>query len=95
MARFRSGTVLGTQLSVKNISRRQRAGTLLQWVFSRENTLVTCELYQEGSQYLVRLLTHSGNAIVARFDAGLAAFQRHAAVAAELRRSGWMLVSYR
>jgi hypothetical protein len=80
---------------VKKTSRRQHTQTLLQWVFSRENALVTCELHQEGSQYLVRLLTHSGKAIVAKFDAGLAAFQRHAAVAAELRRSGWMLVAYR
>jgi hypothetical protein len=66
-------------------------------VFSRENDLVTCELHQEGSQYLVRLLTHGEvkKAIVAPFDAGLAAFQRHAAIAAELRRSGWNLVAYR
>jgi len=92
---------------VKNTSRRQRARSrlrqgsgahaLLQWVFSRENHLVTCELHQEGSRYLVRLLTHGdlGKVIVATFDAGLAAFQRHAAIAAELRRSGWMLVAYR
>jgi hypothetical protein len=33
--------------------------------------------------------------IVATFEAGLAAFQRHAALAAELRRSGWTLVAYR
>ena len=80
---------------MKNTTRRQRARTLLQWVFSRGNSLVTCELHQEGSRYLVRLLTHGGKMIVARFDAGLAAFQRHAALAAELRRSGWMLIAYR
>jgi hypothetical protein len=80
---------------MKNITRPERAKTLLQWVFSRENNLVTCELLQEGSRYLVRLLTHSGKMIVATFDAGLAAFQRHAALAAELRRGGWMLVAYR
>jgi hypothetical protein len=80
---------------VKNTSRRQHPRTLLQWVFSRENSLVTCELYQEGSRYLVRLLTNTGKMLVAAFDAGLAAFQRHAALAAELRRSGWMLISYR
>ena len=80
---------------MKNITRPERTKTLLQWVFSRENNLVTCELLQEGSRYLVRLLTHSGKMIVATFDAGLAAFQRHAALAAELRRSGWMLVAYR
>jgi hypothetical protein len=80
---------------VKNTTRRQRARTLLQWVFSRENHLVTCELHQIGSRFLVRLLTHSGKILVATFDAGLAAFQRHAALADELRRGGWMLVAYR
>jgi hypothetical protein len=82
---------------VKKNPRRQRARTLLQWVFCREDHLVTCELHQEGSRYLVRLLSHGDlkKAIVATFDAGLAAFQRHAAIAAELRRSGWMLVAYR
>jgi hypothetical protein len=64
-------------------------------VFAREHNLVTCELLQEGSRYLVRLLTHGGKTIVATFEAGLAAFQRHAALAAELRRSGWTLVAYR
>ena len=77
------------------MTRPKRSKALLQWVFSRENNLVTCELLQEGSRYLVRLLTHSGKMIVATFDAGLAAFQRHAALVAELRRSGWMLVAYR
>ena len=66
-------------------------------MFCREENLVTCELHQEGSRYLVRLFAHGDltKAIVATFDAGLAAFQRNAAIAAELRRSGWMLVAYR
>ena len=80
---------------MKTISRRQRTRTLLQWVFSRDNNLVACELRQDGSRFLVRVLTDGGRAIVSSFDAGLAAFQRHAALAAELRRAGWMLVSYR
>ena len=82
---------------MKNTSRRRRPRTLLQWVFCREDHLVTCELHQEGSRYLVRLFAHGDlpKAIVATFDAGLAAFQRHAAIAAELRKSGWMLVAYR
>ena len=80
---------------MKNTTRPARTKTLLQWVFSRESNLVTCELLQEGSRYLVRLLTHGGKVIVATFEAGLAAFQRHAALAAELRRSGWTLVAYR
>ena len=82
---------------MKKTSRRQRVRPVLQWVFSRENSLVTCELHQQGSRYLVRLLTHGDitRALVATFDAGLAAFQRHAAIAAELRKGGWMLVAYR
>ena len=80
---------------MKNTIRPTRAKTLLQWVFSREHTLVTCELLQEGPRYLVRLLTDGGKIIVANFEGGLAAFQRHAALAAELRRSGWTLVAYR
>ena len=80
---------------MKNTTRPTRSKTLLQWVFSREHTLVTCELLQEGSRYLVRLLTDGGKMIVATYEAGLAAFQRHAALAAELRRSGWTLVAYR
>jgi hypothetical protein len=82
---------------VKKTSRRQRVRPVLQWVFSRGNSLVTCELLQEGSRYLVRLLTHGDitKALVTTFDAGLAAFQRHAAIAAELRKGGWMLVAYR
>jgi hypothetical protein len=45
----------------------------------------------------VRLFPPGGvrNAIVGTFDAGLTAFQGHAAVASELRRGGWMLVAYR
>jgi hypothetical protein len=82
---------------VDKTPRRHRAQTLLQWVFSRGNNLVTCELAQEGSRYCVRLFPHGGlrKALVASFDAGLSAFQGHAALAAELRRSGWMLVAYR
>ena len=80
---------------MKNAARRRAPRTLLQWVFSRDTDLVTCELHQDGSQYLVRLLAHGGKAAVTSFDAGLAAFQRHAALAAELRRGGWMLVAYR
>jgi hypothetical protein len=66
-------------------------------VFSRKNDLVTCTLEQEGARFRVGLLPHRDlrSAVVDTFDAGLSAFQRHAALAAELRRSGWMLVAYR
>lgn len=71
--------------------------------------MVTCQLDQEGSSYEVSLVPHSGSesgsesgrgsglrsAVIGTFEAGLSAFQRHAAVAAELRRHGWMLVAYR
>ncbi len=82
---------------MKRTSRRRTARTLLAWVFCRENTLVTCELEQEGHQYRVRLMPHRGlrRVMIDTFNAGLSAFQRHAALAAELRRGGWMLVAYR
>ena len=71
--------------------------TLLQWVFRQQDQVVTCQLDQEGSRYRVSLVPQQGlrNSIISTFDAGLTAFQRHAALAAELRRHGWMLVAYR
>ena len=91
------GIVLGIRAGMKRLTRRPRARTLLEWVFCRENHVVTCQLDQEGSRYRVRLVPHRGlgKSIVNTFDAGLSAFQRHAAFVAELRHLGWMLVAYR
>jgi len=77
--------------------RARTARTLLSWVFSRKNDLVTCKLEQEGDRYRVGLLPHRDlrSAVSHTFDAGLSAFQSHATLAAELRRRGWMLVAYR
>lgn len=79
------------------MSRPRTSRTLLAWVFCRENNLVTCQLEQEGDRYRVRLLPSRGlrRTVIDTFDAGLSAFQRHAALAAELRCLGWMLVAYR
>jgi hypothetical protein len=82
---------------VRKTDRSQPARTLLHWVFRSQNRIVTCQLEQKGSRYLVSLIPHRGlrSAIIGTFDAGLSAFQHHAALAAELRRHGWMLVAYR
>ena len=88
---------LDSLVLVKRMHRPRTARTLLAWVFCRKNDMVTCQLDQEGTQYRVGLLPHRElrSAVIDTFDAGLTAFQRHAALAAELRRSGWMLVAYR
>ena len=82
---------------MRSTQRSEPRRTLLQWVFRQQNQMVTCQLEREGSRYRVSLVPQQGlrSAIIATFDAGLSAFQRHAALAAELRRHGWMLVAYR
>ncbi|HEY5617175.1 MAG TPA: hypothetical protein VIK60_04480 [Vicinamibacterales bacterium] len=82
---------------MKKTQHRRFANPLLQWVFSRQNTIVTCRLDQRGGHYRVSLIPHrdTRKTIIDVFEEGLSAFRRHAALAAELRRAGWMLVAYR
>lgn len=73
------------------------ARPLLNWVLCRGWQLLTCRVERTGNRYKVSALTHGGrhNVYVKRFDAGLAAFQNHAALVAGLRRAGWVSVAYR
>jgi hypothetical protein len=70
---------------------------LLNWVLCRGRQLLTCRVERTGDRYRVSALTpgESRRLFVKRFDAGLAAFQSHAALVADLRRAGWMSVAYR
>jgi hypothetical protein len=70
---------------------------LLEWVLCRGREIVTCQLDQAGDQYRVSVLPHRtrDRLFVRLFDAGLSAFQRHAALVKELRDVGWTLVAYR
>ena len=74
---------------------RQRP--LLDWVLCRGRRVVRCRLEQTGDQYRVSVVPHRQRRrlFTRLFDVGLTAFQRHAAVVAELRGMGWTLVAYR
>lgn len=70
---------------------------LLRWIFRRGDRALTCQLEREtGHSYAVSLVAHWDVtcAAIETFDAGVAAFQRHAAIASDLRRGGWTLVAY-
>ena len=83
---------------MKRIARKNRRIRLLRWVFQRQNQLLTCQLDMEGRQpsYTLSLVPHWDvrRAASQTFDAGMSAFRRHAAVAAQLRSQGWTLAAY-
>jgi hypothetical protein len=83
---------------MKRNARKRRSIRLLRWVFQRGSHLLTCQLDRDGRQaaYSLSLVPHWDvrQAITESFDAGIAAFRRHAAVAAHLRSEGWTLASY-
>jgi hypothetical protein len=83
---------------MKRISRKKHRTRLLRWVFQLNNRLLTCQLEVEGQEpsYTLSLVPHWDvrQAASARFDAGIRAFQRHAAIADQLRRQGWTVAAY-
>jgi hypothetical protein len=74
------------------------ARNLLEWVFSRGSEVVTCQLSRIGDRggYMLRLMSlwDEQPMQAERFESGLVAFQRHAALATTLRDCGWKVVSY-
>ncbi len=71
---------------------------LLRWIFRRGDRALTYQLEREtGHSYTLSRVAHWDVtcAAIETFDAGVAAFQRHAAIASDLRRGGWTLVAYR
>ena len=83
---------------MKRNASKNRSIRILRWVFQRENRLLTCQLDREGHQasYSLSLVPHWDvrQAAVETFDAGVAAFRRHATIADQLRRQGWTLAAY-
>jgi hypothetical protein len=83
---------------MKRNARKRRAIRLLRWVFQREHRLLTCQLDRDGQRasYTLSLVPHwdVAHAAAERFDAGVSAFRRHAAIADQLRRQGWTLAAY-
>lgn len=70
---------------------------LLGWTFRRGEQFLTCELHSLiDGQFLVTTTPswESGDAIVEQLSGGVAAFQRHATVALQLRQQGWTVVAY-
>jgi hypothetical protein len=83
---------------MKQNARKRRSIRLLRWVFARGAHVLTCQLDREGRRaaYSLSLVPHWDvrQAFTETFDAGTAAFRRHAAVAEHLRSRGWTLASY-
>ena len=71
---------------------------LLRWVFQRGNQRLTCRVDQQPDDrtFTLSLVPHSGmgSGIAETFSSAWSAFCRHAAIASELRRSGWTLAAY-
>jgi hypothetical protein len=70
---------------------------VLAWTLRRGAQLVTCELLRTSvRQYAVIVTPHwpSGATHVEELANGVNAFQRHAALAMQLRQQGWTVVAY-
>ena len=75
----------------------QQAQRLLAWTFRRDAHFLTCELLRTSDgQYAVIVTPHwdGGTTIVEQLSNGVNAFQRHAALALQLRQQGWGVVAY-
>ena len=79
------------------MKRRSFKVQLLKWILCRQGRVVTCQVERSGNHYQVSLAPYDQpkNRLVELFDANVMAFQRHAALVANLRESGWTTVAYR
>lgn len=88
------------------MTRRQKASprivrTLVRWEFTRGQERVSCEVDRELSndkqgRFAVISVPYQRlqRGTIEFFENATAAFRRHAAMASDLRESGWKLVSY-
>ena len=67
--------------------------SMLQWIFTRNGAALTCELDKTANGYEVCVVPHwnVASAAIERFDAAIAAAERHAELARYLRDTGWHL----
>jgi hypothetical protein len=67
--------------------------SMLQWIFTRNGAALTCELDATAGGYEVCIVPHwnVASAAIERFDAAIAAAERHAELARYLRDTGWHL----
>lgn len=71
--------------------------SLLRWQFRFRNRLVTCGVSRSGaSGYSVVTVPHNNvkKATIEIYTDLVSALRRHAAIASDLRASGWSIASY-
>ena len=94
----RGGPVVVETQRVKKFRSTSTPAPLHRWIVRRADRAQTCQLEREtGHSYAVSPPVAHWDvtcAAIETFDAGVAAFQRHAAIASDLRRGGWTLVAY-
>jgi len=88
--------ILAPQTTVHTTTRQSRR-RLLAWTFRRGAHFLTCELLSTSDHRYAVIVTprsSGGAAIVEELESGVSAFQRHAALAMQLRQQGWTVVAY-
>jgi hypothetical protein len=71
--------------------------SLLRWQFRLRNRLVTCGVARSGATgYTVVTVPHNNmkKATIEIYEDLVSALRRHAAIASQLRSSGWSIASY-
>jgi hypothetical protein len=80
-----------------HVSRSRLANSrVLRWLFRRGNRFLSLELgHAPGGAYTFSLTPLGSDARgVETIDTGVSAFERHEAIAAQLRQSGWKVVAF-
>ena len=93
-----SGTALALRvgMNIDTRSARHRVAPVLRWIFERNEMTLTCEVNATGGhRYDVCVIPHwdVSQGVVAKFHSPLAAFERHAEIARQLRAGGWMVTA--
>jgi hypothetical protein len=72
------------------------ASRVLRWLFRRGNQFLSLELgHTPGGAYTFSLIPlGSDQRGVEMIDTGVSAFERHDAIATQLRQSGWKVVAF-
>ena len=79
-------------------ARRRESTSMLQWIFSRNCAVLTCELDADPrGGFEVSVIPHwnVSSAAIEHFDGARDAFRRHAELARYLRETGWHLENRR
>lgn len=86
---------MATPAKRKAVAKNADSVGILRWVFMRGRRALTCQLRVNGRHsHDVVIVPHWDvrSSIVERFDRPASALRRHAEIAHEFRRAGWMIV---